>query len=46
MKEESGNGPDDNWPLVSAERRGPFQASQNNFEDLRVAALGSLDFGL
>jgi len=28
--------PADNSPLVSGERRGQFQASQNNFDDLRA----------
>ena len=30
--------PANNSPLVSGELRGQFQASQNNFDDIRVAA--------
>ena len=38
MKDETGNGLADHSPLSPGEMRGQFQASQNNFDDLRAAA--------
>ena len=45
-KADSGKGPADNSPLVSGELRGQFQASQNNFDDIRGRVIAVTPLGL
>jgi len=45
-KDETGNGPADNSPLFSGEMGRPFQAIQNNFDDIRARLLALTPLGL